>query len=84
MDSYEIYLLEYLAYRISPGNKEFDQWREDFKEQYGTATEAEVSKEAVESLSPEGRRRVHEFWDKTESSLAKLDGKINAAVKSKK
>jgi hypothetical protein len=56
MDSYDTALLEIIAYRLSPGNLEFEDWRKQFKEQYGTAPTPEVPKEAVKPKSSEVRR----------------------------
>lgn len=46
MDDYQTYLLELLVYRLSPGNKEFDDWRKGVKESYAATAKAEVPKEA--------------------------------------
>jgi hypothetical protein len=81
MDSYEIALLEKIAYHLSPGNKEFDQWRKDFKEQYGTAPTPEVPTKAVEPKPSEARR------DEARENVGvkiNLGEKIAAAWKSKK
>ena len=52
MDDYQTYLLEMLVYRLSPGNKEFDDWRKAVKETYGATAKTEVPKETNQPQPP--------------------------------
>lgn len=74
--AYQIRLLEHIAYKLSPGNREFAEWQTAFRISVtaeemtnGTAPTPEVSKQAAKPKPPESE------WD------AIREGIIAGAVK---